>query len=875
VSALQIARRALVALIAAASLHAVAQVGAVPGVATSPAGAASPAAGKADSKIAAPVAPASLATDASAAADRKPGSSVRVGMDQPIAVVPATSDETTVRVLLRDSLGDPPSSEELSAGLLTSTSQANQVSRPEVVLLDKELVKGTQGDYVATIRVKGIVGFGESSAPLFYRGRQVEVLRFSKVGLALRVNAGGYMARENAPLALTLDNPSSFEYGNVRARLRVGDRDVCDFSADIFPRAASSANAPASGAATTADAPVSGGKVSGPLSPTPSADPGAAKSGWSTPSDSCQAHLGWSSFRMPRYAAVTLRIAAPPPAWFLDPVTDLARSAKRHGLLTLRFEGDSGAIIHEQNLPIEVQFEPSATSLSTTLLRVAACLLAGALLSLFLHVSVPNIKRKSVLKDQLAEAAKLTSAISSEVDSTLRVLLRVERLALDEIRQSEWPIGPSYALCAQRVEQALPPFRRRIDAVRRLDATLIRLKLAITQNPGPTRIEQIENYVASASEVLKQDSLSDEDWVFVNQRLEAAQKLLREPTQAEKEAFEGLLSGRWKAIKEHFNVTPTGALVLPPALMGMESCVPAAGMLPRPDDPDALQWIRAVGPTRADLQLYALILLWDFEFLLPTAANDHWIHAKNRMKDLLATPVLTNLREAKSLLRRSAEDISEDDIILALREGIAEITMDPAIPRPNQRIRFSVCFRDAHLNSAAARELVTCYWTFEDRRQAGVSGAIRKQWQRVDSRLAFGNLNVPEKPLGEQGWSVHHYFERDVDHSDISVKFSKSTGEMITLLQPQGDTDEVWYRKSELVERSRRAREGWQRFWIEMLQLGAALLVPLGTLASQTVSDANAVNWWQLVVIGFASDTIKSILVGRQDVPARTGAATS
>ena len=48
-----------------------------------------------------------------------------------------------------------------------------------------------------------------------------------------------------------------------------------------------------------------------------------------------------------------------------------------------------------------------------------------------------------------------------------------------------------------QVEQALTPFRRRIDAVRRLDGTLIRLRLATSQNPAPTRIEQIENYLLS------------------------------------------------------------------------------------------------------------------------------------------------------------------------------------------------------------------------------------------------------------------------------------------------------------------------------------------------------------------------------------------
>jgi hypothetical protein len=87
--------------------------------------------------------------------------------------------------------------------------------------------------------------------------------------------------------------------------------------------------------------------------------------------------------------------------------------------------------IQEQNLPIEFQFEPSGRSLFLSLLYVAGILLLGAMLSLLLRVSVPNIKRRSQLKDQLSEAGKIISTVSSEVDDNLRVLLRVERRALD------------------------------------------------------------------------------------------------------------------------------------------------------------------------------------------------------------------------------------------------------------------------------------------------------------------------------------------------------------------------------------------------------------------------------------------------------------
>ncbi|KQU75582.1 hypothetical protein ASE08_07520 [Rhizobacter sp. Root16D2] len=777
----------------------------------------------------------------------------RVGVGQPVAVVAANSDEAVVRVVLRDTDGEP-SNEDLSTGLLVAAGQPGLVVRPGVVLLDKERVTATKGDFAVTLRVTGLFAFGESSASLLYKGRQVEVLRFSKVGLALKAaNPPPYIAHEDHALMLSLENPSGFEYRTVRVRLRVADKDACRLEADAFPglvpQGAAQAPSPAPGASSA---------------PHPES---AALS--AAGDDPCKSHLAWNAFSVPRYAAMTLRVQ-PPAEWFVDPATGYLRSAKRNGLLTLRFEGGTGGLIHEQNLPIEVQFEPSPWSLSKTLARVGALLLAGAVLSLFLHVSVPNIKRKNLLKDQLTEAAKLTTTISSEVDSTLRVLLRVERLALDELRQSEWPISPSYAQCARRVEQALPTLKRRIDAVRRLDATLIRLKLATTQNPAPTRIEQIESYIASVSEVLKQDSLSEEEWVFLNQRLEAAQKLLREPTQAEKEAFEALLSGRWKAIKAHFQIDEPGKFHLSSNLtQRMSACVPDARLLPNADDLDGIKWIREVGPTRADLQLYALNLLWEFEFLLPTQAKDHWQKEQGELADLLATPVLDNLRKAKSLLRELAENVSEETVVEALQTGMADIAMDPAIPRPNQRIRFSVRFRDARLNTAAARGQVTCHWTFCDRRRWSLGRAMSRQLHRFGGWMVGMEAPVPEKPLGEQGWSVHHYVERDIKRSDISVRFSKASGKFIDLSPAAPPAGPVWHTQSEPVYRSRRSREGSQRFWIEMLQIGAALLVPLATLASQTVSEGSTGgSWWQLVVIGFASDTIKSILVGRQDPPA-------
>jgi hypothetical protein len=83
---------------------------------------------------------------------------------------------------------------------------------------------------------------------------------------------------------------------------------------------------------------------------------------------------------------------------------------------------------------------------------------------------------------------------------------------------------------------------------------------------------------------------------------------------------------------------------------------------------------------------------------------------------------------------------------------------------------------------------------------------------------------------------------------------------------PVADTSAAsWFRKVDPpvpVQSGRQPQEKCSRAWREAIQLLAALLVPV---ASQSISEASIGNWWQLVAIGFASDTIKTILIGRPE----------
>ena len=151
----------------------------------------------------------------------------------------------------------------------------------------------------------------------------------------------------------------------------------------------------------------------------------------------------------------------------------LARSAARKGTITLRFF-DGDAVAAEQNLPIDVQFEPTTRNLWSSILWIAFLLLCGAVLFLALRVSIPNYRLKKQLKAHLNEARTATATISDQVDSQLRVLVRVERLVLEQRRREGWVLLPGFDELARRIEAGLVTLNRKIGFVQRLDTITCR-----------------------------------------------------------------------------------------------------------------------------------------------------------------------------------------------------------------------------------------------------------------------------------------------------------------------------------------------------------------------------------------------------------------
>jgi len=746
---------------------------------------------------------------------------------RPPYLISADQDEVKGHILLKGPFPSQPEATDFAAGLLISQIP-NLIAQPKIELTDVVPTRG--GDYTVDLKIEALMPFGESSVPLLYQGAQIDLLRFLRPGVTVSPADGAtFIARQSYPLLLILDNHSSFAYSQVRARLRFQDHDLCEFEVEGSKKKPSNKNL-----------------------------------------EDCSTESKWQTFGLPQYAHVTLRALDLPAEWFQDPTSGYARNGKSSGTFTLHFTSPSNGTpsavipkIHEEDVPLEVQFEPSNGALGWTLVKIFSLLVLGASLSFLLRVSLPNMKRKRTLKDQLAEAHRLIAGLSSEVDSRLRTLLGSECLALDELRKQTFPIAPNYAEYAKRAEQGLPILSRKIAVAKRLGSALERQQILINSGHEYRILAESAALLNNISRLIQKDQITDADWLFVTQTLAKAESMLEEPSQQVQDSFESELTGRWEALRDHFaprdaNGALAKGLWAPTA--PLKDVQALFDSLPKEfcaEDVEGFKrWMKHGASTEgdgpADVLVSALELLLYVETIVPPGSpSTDWKREKDYLFEILLNPTTQKLFEAKEVMWRLADNVFKTDITKALEGGHAKLVVDPENPSTSQRFRISVRLLDQHLNTATARDQLECCWT------------LRTTFGRRRLLTLWGRDDVV-KIRHEWGWHAFHYFESGSMSTEISVAFS-SGSDSVNLTNNSGN-DFPSITVTPTV--SLRGKEKYARTVLELAQLAAALLIPLAALATSTVNGGGDARWWTLAGLGFGTDTIKNIILGKDDTAA-------
>jgi hypothetical protein len=169
---------------------------------------------------------------------------------------------------------------------------------------------------------------------------------------------------------------------------------------------------------------------------------------------------------------------------------------------------------------------------------------------------------------------------------------------------------------------------------------------------------------------------------------------------------------------------------------------------------------------------------------------------------------------------------------------------------------------------------VECEWRFKEARSVLFGAMWGRQSKTLEPTKASGEGGVEEHRQIERGWRIHHYFEEGVDEYTIEARFFH-LGEPVTI-DGQSGSEPVVYTRVVRLESPANAGKVWREKWIwgpapQALQLVAALLVPLATLAITTAGEGTSGRWWDLLTLGFGSETIRNILTGREGQGQKSG----
>ncbi|MEX1026620.1 MAG: hypothetical protein WD049_01245 [Candidatus Paceibacterota bacterium] len=528
-------------------------------------------------------------------------------------------------------------------------------------------------------------------------------------------------------------------------------------------------------------------------------------------------------------ASITI---APPDAWFTSRFSSLFKEEIRDGVLTIRYAPSSD--VNGPDLPVEaipikanLRWRSSGWNSFASNVAIFLALLAGGVCSLVLSQWVPNRLRRLDLKEQLEALALKTRSLSGQLDSSLRVLVRVERVRLNRLLYSRWIMSPDMATVFAHCVQHLALLNRQVDILESIDSAYDRLT-EVRLGP-PSLLDQIEDDLREAASILNNSAFHDSKLQAAQTLVADAIRRLSDVNQPDPE-FAGKLAKKFDYLDKVFDsiATPPDPVAASKTRERIEKIIPGPfRFLTHLTDPSQIQPMQYA---EADRNFCKLELVRDYVSLLDNSVDRTTFESHEKeLVYLLARDNWESLKAAKSLVAQMHEGIFAADIEAAIRDEEVQVEMEPPIARRNWPMRLSARFTNPMLDRATAKNRFRCVWDF------GHHG------------------------LKETGWTVYHYFP-DTETYTLKACFAGPGGRPLKTKNGK----QLPPLELPIVVDSDSSATPRDRFWTEIIQLSIALAVALFALMAGAREQLMRLDLIPALIaifgIGFAADTIKNLL---------------
>lgn len=460
---------------------------------------------------------------------------------------------------------------------------------------------------------------------------------------------------------------------------------------------------------------------------------------------------------------------------------------------------------------------------------VFAVLLAGGVISLLLSYFLPNLLRRRDIKDRLQALDASASGITDRIDSSLRVLMRVERRRLKEFLKSVPVISPDMGRIFTQCEQGITLLEARLTLIKDIETVYDRLSAAQAACPPPSLKDRIEQSLWKAAALLREPNPQDADFQVARTLISEAKASTERLTLGDDEFKKGLQ----QRIKDL--TTDLGAV---PPTSGKLAQLYA--QLPGPFDTLKKYSSRDDVPqdllSTVDVNLSALSILRDYAQIYE-GTNVPEIRAKldaheGELLRLLSLQSWSSLRGGRELLRQMKEGLYTSDVLDAIRANEVYIEVMPQLSlRPFEPARFSVRFQHPDIDGSAARDQFRCEWVFDEKYE-------------------------------ERGWDITHYFAETKPYK-VRALFVDDSGQAVTA---DGLAEKIALEKEMQVLPDKGSGK-WDRFMAESVRLMIALFIALLGLITGAQDQLSRMDFIPgmitVFLLGFSADAIKNLLTQR------------
>jgi hypothetical protein len=453
-------------------------------------------------------------------------------------------------------------------------------------------------------------------------------------------------------------------------------------------------------------------------------------------------------------------------------------------------------------------------------LFVTAFLTFGGVCSMLLSNWVPNRLSRADIEEQLNDLARQTTALSTRIDSGLRVFLRVERSRLQRLLRSRWIFSANFPEVVKRCSDKIVVLSQQISLAGQLDRAREALEPLLRSEPIPAKINLIDHDLQKAADRLRRSDCNQEDLDAAKALILSASDRIGKMDQTDAELV-AELTRRIDSLKSY--VTP-------------------------PTEPlEAFKDLKPSQYSTVDLVTAQLDLVRQYQAYYNAGPPPSFLRQDEGVK-YFDSDTFSGLRQANVFLREIREGIFVEDIERAIEQNQVDIVVEPA-PVEDQLARFTIRFRSDDLNAAAARDELRCEWDFEH------NNLKETGWE------AYHYFPPPPRGFWHRLWrDIRPWRKRESKTYTVRATFSKR---FLGAQKPR------FLSISKEVECSEAPESGSaDRNLAEGVRLGIALVIALIGLLAGAREQLTKLDLIPAAVavflLGFGADTIKNLISPKQ-----------